>query len=167
MEKTFYLWLTLVPCVCQHRKSCSLPHGTFARGRHKCRLRLSDYLHTRDTLLTGAVSAGRGPPEETQDEKLVRYQCVFTRQDNRLVVKWQDKRVKWLLMELSFVLRKRHFACGRPQCHVSVSIEKLVVFLMEHLVEKGRNVVCDCLTIFKPGTFTLLTGVVRDGINSR
>ena len=55
-------------------------------------LRLSDYLQTRKTLLTGVVRDGRGPPKVIQNEKLQRHQCVFARQENTLVVKWKDKR---------------------------------------------------------------------------
>ncbi|KAK3869539.1 hypothetical protein Pcinc_025158 [Petrolisthes cinctipes] len=53
--------------------------------------RLSDYLLTRDTMLTGVVRSGRGPPTIIQKEKLEKNQAVFARKNNTLVVKYQDK----------------------------------------------------------------------------
>ncbi|MPC95919.1 hypothetical protein E2C01_091148 [Portunus trituberculatus] len=55
-------------------------------------LRLSDYLQTRDTLLTGVVRSGRGPPKRMMEEKLEKHQAVFAQKDNTLLVKYQDKK---------------------------------------------------------------------------
>ena len=55
-------------------------------------IRLSDYLQTRNTMLTGVVRAGRGPPKSIINAKLERQQSVFARKGNTLVVKYHDKR---------------------------------------------------------------------------
>ncbi|XP_066958913.1 piggyBac transposable element-derived protein 4-like [Macrobrachium rosenbergii] len=55
-------------------------------------LRLCEYLETRDTLLTGVVRSGRGPPRSIMNERLERHQSVFARKGNVVLVKWQDKK---------------------------------------------------------------------------
>lgn len=40
-------------------------------------LRLSDYLLTRQTMMTGVVRAGRGPPKELVDQPLSKHQSCF------------------------------------------------------------------------------------------
>ena len=55
-------------------------------------IRLSDYLLTRDTMLTGVVRSGRGPPKRLMEEKLEKHQSAFARKNNTLIVKYQDKK---------------------------------------------------------------------------
>lgn len=55
-------------------------------------VRLSDYLQTRKTMMTGVVRSGRGPPKKIISEKLERHQSVFARKGNTLLVKYQDKK---------------------------------------------------------------------------
>ena len=55
-------------------------------------LRLSNYLLTTNTLLTGLIHADRGPPKRLMAEKLSRHQFAFTRNGNTMVVKYMDKK---------------------------------------------------------------------------
>lgn len=91
-------------------------------------LRLADYLQTRQTLLTGVVRDGRGPPKEIQEEKLEKHQSVFARKDNTLVVKWQDKREVTVLTtkyEAGVVEKsKRHFGNNIVFFNKPLPIEK-------------------------------------------
>ena len=55
-------------------------------------LRLAEYLDKKNTMLTGVVRYGRGPPKEVQAMKLETHQAVFARKGNVLIVKWADKK---------------------------------------------------------------------------
>ena len=55
-------------------------------------LRLSDYLLTRETTLTGVVRSGRGPPKRLMAEKLDKHKSVFVRKENTLIVKYMDRK---------------------------------------------------------------------------
>lgn len=83
-------------------------------------LKLSDYLQTRATLLTGVIRQGRGPPKTVQQEQLEKNQALFARKGNTLLVKWQDKREICLLStkyEANVVEKtKTYFGGKTKQC---------------------------------------------------
>lgn len=55
-------------------------------------MRLATYLEERNTMITGVVRSGRGPPKDISKLPLEKHQCIFARKKNTLIVRWEDKK---------------------------------------------------------------------------